>query len=71
MNKVFNKVVSRLKNPKVFVAVISGISLILLNLGLIDVAMSDKVTEITNIILGIGVSVGIFGNPDSHIKEVE
>lgn len=60
------KVLSRMKNRKVILAVVTGILLILTNVGIIDLAMSQQVTEITNIILGIGVTVGIFANPDSH-----
>jgi uncharacterized membrane protein len=63
---MLKKVLNRLKNKKVIVAVVSGILLILVNLGVIDVAMSEKVTETVNTLLGIGVAVGIFGNPDSH-----
>lgn len=63
----FKKVLVRLKNPKVLTAVVSGIALILVNVGLIDVGMSQKVMDIFNIVLGIGVSIRIFSNPDSHI----
>lgn len=65
------KLLTRIKNPKVIIGVVSGILLILVNLGLIDVAMSDKVTDIVNTLLGIGVSIGIFGNPESHVKDSE
>jgi uncharacterized membrane protein len=66
---MLNKLKTRLKNPKVITAVVSGILLILVNTGLIDLEMSDKVTEIVNILLGIGVTLGVIGNPESHIKE--
>lgn len=66
---MLNKVMQRLKNVKVIVAVVSGLLLILVNLGMIDIDMSVKVTETVNTLLGIGVAVGIFGNPDSHVKE--
>jgi uncharacterized membrane protein len=66
---MLNKVLTRLKNRKVLLAVISGVLLILVNLGLIDVAVQEKVLEVVNIVLGIGVSIGIFANPDSHVKE--
>jgi uncharacterized membrane protein len=68
---MMKKIFTRLQNPKVIVSVVSGILLILVNIGAIDVSMSDKAMEITNIILGIGISVGIFGNPDSHIQDNE
>ena len=66
---MLNKVMQRLKNVKVIVAVVSGLLLILVNLQVIDVEMSVKLTETVNTILSIGVAVGIFGNPDSHVKE--
>lgn len=66
---MLNKLKTRIKNPKVLLAVVSGILLILVNLGLVDVEMSKKVTEIVNTVLSIGVSVGIFGNPESHVEK--
>lgn len=60
---------SRLKNKKVALAVVSGVVIILVNLGVMDMGMSDKVMEITNTILGIGVAIGVFSNPDSHEQE--
>ncbi len=66
---MLKKVLTRLKNPKVATAVVSGILLILVNVGIIDLAMSDKVMEIANIVLGLGVTVGVFGDPESHVKE--
>lgn len=63
------KLKKRIRNPKVLLAVVSGILMILFNLGLITEEVSSQVTEIVNTILGIGVSVGIFGNPESHVKE--
>ena len=55
----------RMKNPKVFVAVISGIAMILMNLNIIDIEMTTKIEDITNIILSIGVAIGIFTSPDT------
>lgn len=66
---MMKKVLTRLKNIKVLTAVASGILLILVNIGLIDMAMSEKAMGIFNTILSIGVAVGIFGNPESHVKE--
>lgn len=71
MIPLLNKVFKRLKNPKVILAVASGILLILVNLNLIDMVVSEKAMETVNTLLGIGVAVGIFANPDSHIKEEE
>jgi uncharacterized membrane protein len=62
------KVLKRLKNKKVLLAIASAILLILVNVGVIDVAMSDNILATVNTILGIGVSVGVLGNPDSHIE---
>lgn len=67
--ELLKKVGQRLKNAKVIVAVVSGVLLILVNLQLIDVELSAKVTDTVNTLLGIGVAIGIFGNPDSHVKE--
>lgn len=63
-----SKVLKRIKNPKVILAVISGFLMILLNLGLIDEMVSNKVIEVTNMLLSLGVTVGIFANPESHIE---
>ena len=54
----------RMKHPKIFIAVISGIAMILVNLGIIDMSIMPKIEEITNIILSIGVAIGIFTSPD-------
>lgn len=59
-------VLKRIKNKKVVLAVVSGIVMILLNLGLIDGAMQEQVLTITNIVLGLGVTLGIFANPDKE-----
>lgn len=66
---MLNKVLVRLRNVKVLTAVVSGLIMILVNLGVIDVDMSAKAMDTFNILLGIGIAVGVFGNPDSHIKE--
>ena len=63
---MFKKIKQRITNPKVLTAVASGILLILVNLGVIDIEMSNHVTEVVNTVLGIGVAVGIFANPVSH-----
>jgi uncharacterized membrane protein len=63
------KFLVRLKNPKVITAVISGILIILVNLGIIGVDLSNHVTDTVNTILSVGVAVGVFSDPDSHIKE--
>lgn len=68
MNQV-KKILNRLKNKKVFLAVASGILLILVNFQVIDIALSDKILENINIMLAIGVAIGIFSNPDSHTNK--
>lgn len=62
------KVLNRFKNPKVITAVVSGVIMILVNLNVIDVPASEKAMETLNIILGMGITIGVLGNPDSHIK---
>lgn len=64
-----NKVLTRLKNPKVVLAVVSGVALILVNVGVIDMSMHDKALEIANYALGVGIAVGVFGNPESHVEK--
>jgi uncharacterized membrane protein len=66
---MLQKIMTRLKNPKVFMAVVSGILMILVNLGLVDVEMSTKVENIVNTILSFGVAIGIFADPESHVKK--
>lgn len=63
------KFLLRLKNKKVLLAVISGILVILVNLGVIDLEMSDKVMKMVDLVLGLGVTIGIFSDPDSHLEE--
>jgi uncharacterized membrane protein len=63
------KFLVRLKNPKVITAVVSGILIVLVNLGVIGVDLSAHVTDTVNTILSVGVAIGVFSNPDSHIKE--
>jgi uncharacterized membrane protein len=66
---MINKFLTRIRNPKVILAVCSGILLILVNTGVIDAHMSEKVTDTVNTILGIGVTLGVFGDPESHVQE--
>jgi len=63
------KIKKRIKNPKVILAVVSGILMVLVNIGVIDTSISDHVTEVVNTILGVLISIGIFGNPESHVKD--
>lgn len=66
---MMKKVMTRLKNPKVVTAVVSGILMILVNTGIIDMDMSAKAMDIANTVLGLGITIGVFGNPESHIQE--
>jgi uncharacterized membrane protein len=59
----------RISNPKVIVSMVSMVLMVLVNMRVIDVAMSDKVLEIVNIVLPILVGIGVFGDPESHVKE--
>lgn len=68
---MLKKVLIRLRNKKIFLSVTSGILLIFVNLGIIDNVMSDKLNELLNIVLSIGVAVGIFSDPESHINKTD
>ena len=59
-----SKLLKRLKNKKVALAVASGFIMILVNLGVIGTELSEQLTEGLNILLSILVSVGILTNPD-------
>lgn len=63
------KLKKRILNPKVILAIVSGILVILVNTGTIDVEMSNSVTDAVNTILGLFVAIGVFGHPESHIKD--
>lgn len=71
MKKQIMKVLKRLKKKRVFLAVASGVVMLLLNLGLIDEAISQQMHESINILLSMGVAVGIFTNPDEKPKKVK
>lgn len=62
------KIMLRLQNKTILVSVISGLMIILLNAGVIDVEMSTKADVIINTALGILVALGIVKDPESHIK---
>jgi uncharacterized membrane protein len=65
------KILTRLQNKTILLSVVSGIMIILLNLGVIDAGMSQKADVIINTVLGILVAVGIVKNPESHVKETK
>lgn len=58
----------RLQNKKIAMAVASGILLVLVNMGVIDVEMSVKAETTVNTVLGVLVALGIVSDPESHIK---
>lgn len=64
---MLNKILVRIQNPKVIVAVVSGVLAILINTGLVTLANANHIIDIVNGILAVGVTVGIFGNPESHL----
>jgi uncharacterized membrane protein len=66
---MWKKIKTRLTNPKVITAIVSGVLMILVNIGVIGEDLSAKVTDALNILLGIGVTLGVLGNPESHIEE--
>lgn len=64
-----NKILVRLQNKKVLVSVVSGIVLILVSTGTIDLEMSQKVDVVFNTMLSIIIALGIVADPESHIKK--
>jgi uncharacterized membrane protein len=66
---MWKKLKTRIRNPKVVTAIVSGILMILVNLDIIDIHLQGKILDTVNYVLGLGVSIGIFGNPESHIDK--
>lgn len=64
-----NKILVRLKNKKVLVSVFSGIVLILVSTGVIDLEMSEKADVVFNTLLSIIIALGIVADPESHIDK--
>ncbi|MFK8795828.1 phage holin family protein [Planococcus plakortidis] len=61
------KILVRLQNPNVILGIVSGILMILVNLDIIDLDLSKQISNLVNAVLSIGVSIGIFANPESHM----
>jgi uncharacterized membrane protein len=66
---MLNKFKTRITNPRVITGIVSGVLIILVNAGLIGDDMSAKVTDTVNVLLSVGVTLGIFADPESHVKE--
>ncbi|MHC5291086.1 hypothetical protein CHCC14819_0450 [Bacillus licheniformis] len=61
---------TRLKNAKVLVAISSGILMILVNMGVIDLDMSYKMNTMVNSVLTVLIGMGIIADPESHVKNI-
>lgn len=68
--KIF-KVLNRLRNKKVFIAVISGILLILVNTGLITEEISENYLSIFNTAFSIGIALGVFSDSRTDQEKEE
>lgn len=68
---MLEKLKVRIQNPKVIGAVFSGVLLGLVNTGVIDVKASQGIIDCVNTVLGALVAVGVFGDPESHVKAKE
>lgn len=67
MRELLNKVFVRIQNPKVLLATISGVLLVLTNTGVLTVENARYVTDILNTVFTLFVGLGVFGNPESHL----
>jgi uncharacterized membrane protein len=67
MNDLLKKLSVRIQNPKVIVAVVSGLLLILSSTGIITIDHANYVNDIVNTFLSVFVGMGVFGNPESHV----
>ncbi|MFD9628599.1 hypothetical protein [Peribacillus muralis] len=64
-----SKFLNRIKNPKVITAIVSAFLLIAVNTGVIDLEMSTKIDIAIDSVLAALIGIGVFGNPESHVKE--
>ena len=67
MNNLLKKLSVRIQNPRVIVAVVSGLLLILSSTGIITIDHANYVNDIVNTFLSVFVGMGVFGNPESHV----
>lgn len=68
---MFQKLFVRLRNKKIFASVVSGILLILVNTGVIDLELSHSIEGGIDTVLGLLVAMGVFSDPESHLEQVE
>ncbi|MGG2090846.1 phage holin [Priestia aryabhattai] len=66
---MLKKIRIRIQNKKVILAIISGILIILVNLEVIDIDVSKKAMAVAHTILALLVTVGIVGDPESHVTK--
>jgi len=66
---MMKKLLVRLRNGKVLLAVISGILLVLVQLGVIDVEMSHHLSIAIDTVLSMFVALGVISDPESHLKD--
>jgi uncharacterized membrane protein len=66
---MMKKLFARLRNGKVLLAVISGILLVLVQLGVIDVAMYHNLSISIDTVLSVFVALCIISDPESHLKD--
>jgi uncharacterized membrane protein len=71
MKAIAKKLLVRIQNPKVIVAVVSGLLLILTNTGVITIEHADHVSQVLDTVLTLLVTMGVFGNPESHVFSTE
>jgi uncharacterized membrane protein len=66
---MWDKFLIRIRNKSVITGIISGILLILVNTGVIDAHLQDNILKGLNTVLSLGVGLGIFSNPESHVTD--
>lgn len=67
MTTLFNKGLVRIQNPRVMLAVISGVLLVLTNTGVLTVESYNYVNDILNAVFSLFVGLGVFSDPESHL----
>lgn len=67
MKTLLKTLTTRLQNRNVILGVLSGVALILVNLGIVKVDQVDHFNLIANTVLTLLVGMGIVSDPESHI----